>query len=59
MLALLSPRMASVDCVRHMSSECCTHDAWRNCHVAAFFIVLHEFFISCFVVVLKFSLQEI
>jgi hypothetical protein len=50
--ALLSLGTASVDRVRRSSSECRARDAWLKCHVAAFFIVLHEFFISCFVVVL-------
>jgi hypothetical protein len=51
-LALLLLGTASVDCVHRSSIECCAHDTWQDCHVAAFFIVLQEFFISCFVVVL-------
>ncbi len=52
-LALLLFGMASVDCVRCLSSKCHARDVWRKCHVAAFSIVLHKFFISCFVVVLN------
>ncbi len=52
-LVLLSLGMASVDCVHCLSRECCARDAWRKCHMAAFLLFLHEFFITCFVVVLN------
>ena len=35
-----------------LSIECPARDAWHKCHMDVFFIVLHEFFIMCFVVVL-------
>ena len=51
-LVLLSLGTASVNCLHRSSSECCAHDTWQDCHVAAFFIVFCEFIIACFVVVL-------